>query len=129
MDPSAAIDASFRTEWPRLIAVLVRDFGDLELAEESAAEAFLSATTSWQSSGVPERPGAWLLTTARRKAIDRMRRTTRFADKLSALTAQSRSASNTRTPDGLLDDQLALVLGCCHPALSREAQVALTLGR
>ena len=125
----AAPDISevFSKEWPRLVAIILRDFGDLELAEDCAQEAFLTAATAWAESGVPDKPAAWLLTAARRKAIDRLRRTTRYKDKLQLLEAQARSASSSRTPDGLIDDQLGLVLGCCHPALNREAQVALTL--
>ena len=117
----------FRDEWSRLVAILVRDFGDLELAEDVTQEAFIAASDAWDSAGVPDKPGAWLVTTARRKAIDRIRRAGRYEDKLELLQAQARSASTVRSPDGLLDDQLALLLGCCHPALNREAQVALTL--
>lgn len=117
----------FRNEWPRLVAIILRNFGDLELAEDCAQEAFLKASTSWEQSGLPESPSAWLVTAARRTAIDKVRRSARYADKLALLEARARSASGSRTPDGLLDDQLALVLGCCHPALNRDAQVALTL--
>jgi RNA polymerase sigma-70 factor (ECF subfamily) len=124
---STEIAEVFRNEWSRLVAIIVRDFGDLELAEDVAQEAFMSAATAWDESGVPDKPGAWLVTTARRKAIDRIRRAGRYEDKLALLEAQARSASTVRSPDGLLDDQLALLLGCCHPALNREAQVALTL--
>ena len=124
MTPS--IEQVFRTEWPRLVAALVRDLRDLELAEDCASEAFIAAADRWERDGVPDRPGAWLLTTARRRAIDRIRRADRYADKLALLeaTARSTSAATSRT---LPDDQLALLLGCCHPALGIDAQVALTL--
>jgi RNA polymerase sigma-70 factor (ECF subfamily) len=122
----AVIDEVFRAEWPRLVAALVRDLRDLELAEDCASEAFEAAATAWADGKVPDRPGAWLLTTARRRAIDRVRRAGRYADKLALLEASSRSAS-AAGPHTMADDQLALLLGCCHPALAVEAQVALTL--
>jgi RNA polymerase sigma-70 factor (ECF subfamily) len=124
----------FRTEWPRLVATLMRDVGDLSIAEDAAQDAFIEASTRWPTDGVPDRPGAWLVTTGRRKAIDQIRRMRRFEDRLPALTDRT-----TITPDSTLstdidldseqalDDQLALVVGCCHPALAQEAQVALTL--
>ena len=124
----------FRTEWPRLVATLVRDVGDLTIAEDATQDAFIEASRRWPADGVPDRPGAWLLTTARRKAIDQIRRARRFEDRLPALAAQvSSNAAATDAPDlGLddaraLDDQLALLVGCCHPALAPDAQVALTL--
>ncbi len=121
------IEQVFRTEWPRLVAALVRDLRDLELAEDCASEAFITAADRWEHDGVPDRPGAWLLTTARRRAIDRIRRADRYADKLALLEATARSATAASTSRTLPDDQLALLLGCCHPALSIDAQVALTL--
>lgn len=128
----------FRAEWPRLVATLVRDVGDLAIAEDAAQDAFIEASTRWPVDGVPDRPGAWLVTTGRRKAIDQIRRLKRFEDRLPALAADraarvDRAASDSGNPpdDHLdrqaLDDQLALLVGCCHPALAPEAQVALTL--
>ena len=125
----------FRAEWPRLVATLVRDVGDLAIAEDAAQDAFIEASTRWPVDGLPERPGAWLITTGRRKAVDQIRRTRCFEDRIPLLAAQTA----TVTLDGTdpadvdldagqdLDDQLALLVGCCHPALSPEAQVALTL--
>jgi RNA polymerase sigma-70 factor (ECF subfamily) len=75
----------FRTEWPRLVATLVRDVGDLSIAEDAAQDAFVEASTRWPIEGVPERPGAWLVTTGRRKAIDQIRRMQRFEDRVPAL--------------------------------------------
>ena len=124
---STTIEQVFRAEWPRLVAALVRDLRDLELAEDCASEAFIAAADRWEVDGVPDRPGAWLLTTARRRAIDRIRRADRYADKLALLEATARSASAASTVKTLPDDQLALLLGCCHPALNIDAQVALTL--
>ena len=125
----------FRTEWPRLVATLMRDVGDLTIAEDAAQDAFIEASTRWPTDGIPDRPGAWLVTTGRRKAIDQIRRMRRFEDRLPALvgdvatTTSDHTASSRVDLDGeqALDDQLALLVGCCHPALSPEAQVALTL--
>ncbi len=125
----------FRAEWPRLVATLVRDVGDLTIAEDAAQDAFIEASTRWPVDGLPERPGAWLITTGRRKAIDQIRRMRRFEDRIPLLAAQVATVTADGTDpadvdlDGeqVLDDQLALLVGCCHPALSPEAQVALTL--
>ena len=124
----------FRTEWPRLVATLMRDVGDLSIAEDAAQDAFIEASTRWPTDGVPDRPGAWLVTTGRRKAIDQIRRMQRFEDRLPALADRATiNSDSTPSPDidldseQALDDQLALLVGCCHPALAPEAQVALTL--
>ena len=125
----------FRAEWPRLVATLMRDVGDLTIAEDAAQDAFIEASTRWPTDGVPERPGAWLVTTGRRKAIDQIRRIRRFEDRLPVLAADAATAISDTTESAhsdlsgaqALDDQLALVVGCCHPALAPEAQVALTL--
>jgi RNA polymerase sigma-70 factor, ECF subfamily len=125
----------FRAEWPRLVATLMRDVGDLTIAEDAAQDAFIEASTRWPIDGVPDRPGAWLITTGRRKAIDQIRRLRRFEDRLPVLAADTATVISDSTEsahvdlDGeqALDDQLALLVGCCHPALAPEAQVALTL--
>lgn len=122
---SSIVEQVFRTEWPRLVAALVRDLRDLDLAEDCAQEAFAEAAIRWDVDGVPDRPGAWLLTTARRRGIDRIRRAGRYEDKLALLQASVHDVDRDAT--GLVDDQLALILGCCHPALDRQAQIALTL--
>jgi RNA polymerase sigma-70 factor (ECF subfamily) len=114
----------FRAEWPRVVATLVRDLGDLDLAEDATQEAFVAAATHWPVSGWPDTPGAWLITTARRKAIDRLRRQRNFDRRIPDLAARPHEAP---TSNGLVDDRLALILGCCHPALAPEGQVALTL--
>ena len=105
-----------------MTAALVRMLGDFDLAEELVQEALLEAIEHWPKEGIPEKPGAWLLTTARRKAVDQMRRQARFRDKLAQLEGAS---MRDDTAEG--DDRLRLIFTCCHPALSREAQVALTL--
>ena len=125
----------FRAEWPRLVATLVRDVGDLAIAEDAAQDAFIEASTRWPVDGLPDRPGAWLITTGRRKAVDQIRRTRRFEDRIPLLAAQTATVTADGTDpadvdldaEQALDDQLALLVGCCHPALSPEAQVALTL--
>jgi RNA polymerase sigma factor (sigma-70 family) len=105
-----------------LTAALVRMLGDFDLAEELVQEALLEALQHWPKEGIPEKPGAWLLTTARRKAVDQLRRQARFRDKLAQL---EEDVMRDDTAEG--DDRLRLIFTCCHPALSREAQVALTL--
>jgi RNA polymerase sigma factor (sigma-70 family) len=105
-----------------LTAALVRILGDFDLAEELVQEALLEAIQHWPREGIPEKPGAWLLTTARRKAVDQLRRQARFRDKLAQLEGD---LMRDDTAEG--DDRLRLIFTCCHPALSREAQVALTL--
>ena len=107
-----------------MTAALVRTIGDFDLAEELVQEALLEAIEHWPREGIPEKPGAWLLTTARRKALDQLRRQARYRDKL----AQLEGAANLMRDDTAEgDDRLRLIFICCHPALSREAQVALTL--
>ena len=105
-----------------MTAALVRILGDFDLAEELVQEALLEAIQHWPREGIPEKPGAWLLTTARRKAVDQLRRQARFRDKLAQLEGD---LMRDDTAEG--DDRLRLIFTCCHPALSREAQVALTL--
>jgi RNA polymerase sigma-70 factor (ECF subfamily) len=111
----------FREEAGRLTASLVRLLGDFDLAEEMVAEAVVEALVRWPVDGVPERPGAWLMTTARNRAVDRHRRQARYQDKLAILTSLPDAAP--REPD----DRLRLIFTCCHPALDTDAQVALTL--
>ena len=105
-----------------MTAALVRALGDFDLAEELVQEALLEAVEHWPTDGIPDKPGAWLLTTARRKAVDQFRRQARFREKLALLEEAS---MRDDTAEG--DDRLRLIFTCCHPALSREAQVALTL--
>ncbi|WP_239453467.1 MULTISPECIES: sigma-70 family RNA polymerase sigma factor [Microbacterium] len=121
-----AIARAHREEWARVVAGLARRFGDLDLAEDAAAEAFVAAVERWPQDGVPPNPGAWLTTTAARKAIDRLRRESRRDDKHRA--AQMLVDDTPPRPTGPVDDdRLRLVFTCCHPALAMEARVALTL--
>jgi RNA polymerase sigma-70 factor (ECF subfamily) len=117
----AAIGEIVREEAGRLTATLMRLLGDFDLAEELVQDALVAALEHWPRSGLPARPGAWLLTTARRKAIDRWRREEDYRTKLRLLEAMP------HTVPGEADDRLRLIFICCHPALAREAQVALTL--
>lgn len=121
-----AIARAHHAEWARLVAGLARRFGDLDIAEDAAAEAFVTAVERWPRDGIPPNPGAWLTTTANRKAIDRLRRESQRDRKHQA--AQMLSDDTPPEPTGSVeDDRLRLVFTCCHPALAVEARVALTL--
>jgi len=129
----------FADEWPKIVATLVREVRDIDLAEDAAQQAFTEAAASWGPTNTPSRPGAWLLTTARRRAVDVIRRNATLRAKLgdavdldSAIDGDANriggeSEPGDPEPNQLLDDQLALIFGCCHPALNREAQIAITL--
>jgi RNA polymerase sigma-70 factor (ECF subfamily) len=116
------LDQVFREEWGRVVASLIGFLGDFNRAEEAAQEAFATAAERWPRDGVPTNPRAWLLTTARNRAIDRVRREQTFASKAPMLVPEEPMATSI-----IPDERLELVFTCCHPALSLEAQVALTL--
>jgi RNA polymerase sigma-70 factor (ECF subfamily) len=121
-----AITRAHREEWARVVAALARRFGDLDLAEDAAAEAFATAVERWPADGVPPNPGAWLTTTANRKAIDRLRREAKRDDK----HKEAGTMFDIRPPEpagAIDDDRLRLLFTCCHPALAMENRVALTL--
>ncbi len=126
-DVEAAVAAVFRDEWGRIVASLVRLTGDWDLAEECAQDAFTAALERWPSEGVPRRPGAWLTTVARHRAVDRMRRRQVGAAKEQEVAVMSVLDDEPRHDDDVPDDRLRLMFTCCHPALSTDAQVALTL--
>ena len=127
---NAAVDAVYHSDWGLIVATLIRQFGDFDVAEESAQEAFTSAVDQWRKDGIPEFPRAWIIQTARHKAIDRLRRQSRIKEKLESYVS-SGLLPTVENPDYLTeeipDDRLRLIFSCCHPALAAEAQVALTL--
>jgi RNA polymerase sigma-70 factor, ECF subfamily len=131
MDVKAAVDAAFRDEWGRVVATLIRTTGDWDLAEECAQDAFAMALQRWPKDGIPGRPGAWLTTAARNRAIDVLRRKAVGAAKLREVAAMSPEPDQVPAAEtdhsGVPDDRLRLMFTCCHPALSLEARVALTL--
>jgi RNA polymerase sigma-70 factor, ECF subfamily len=125
-----AVANAFREEWGRIVATLIRVTGDWDLAEECAQDAFAAALKNWPDNGVPRNPGAWLTTTARHRAVDRLRRSSVGALKLQevARTAgQDERDEPVGDESGIADDRLRLIFTCCHPALALEARVALTL--
>jgi RNA polymerase sigma-70 factor (ECF subfamily) len=126
IDAEEALIRAHHEEWARVVASLARRFGDLDIAEEAAAEAFATAVARWPIDGVPPNPGAWLTTTANRKAIDRVRRENKRDGKHKE--AQSLYDDDPPEPRGAIDDErLRLIFTCCHPALAMENRVALTL--
>src|SRR5438094_10613076 len=133
LDANVAIENVYRSDWGRIVATLIRLYGDFELAEEVAQEAFAAAVDQWRYSGIPEFPRAWIIQAARHKAIDRIRRRTRFEEKLESYGASEmrRAGLSDIEPDidtsEIPDDRLRLIFTCCHPALALEAHVALTL--
>ena len=138
-DPHAAVERVFRDEQGRAVATLIRVLGDFDLAEEAVQEAFVTALEVWPARGVPDNPGAWITTTARNRAIDRLRRRKLLAEKEELLKRQqaideelaaAEAAGSAKTEDGMspiVDDRLRLIFTCCHPALAMDARVALTL--
>jgi RNA polymerase sigma-70 factor, ECF subfamily len=130
VDPTAAVEAVYRSDWGRIVATLISLIGDFELAEEAAQEAFTAAVTQWREEGVPEFPRAWIIQTARHKAIDRIRRRQNFEEKVDSYvkdgflrTVEEPNYDTNEIPD----DRLRLIFTCCHPAIARDAQIALTL--
>ena len=129
-DVAAAVEAVYRADWGKIVATLIKLIGDFDLAEDSAQEAFAAAIDQWPTSGIPGVPSAWVIQTARHKAIDRIRRQANYVEKLD-LYIKSGFLREVEDPDyddtAIPDERLRLIFTCCHPALAPEAQVALTL--
>ncbi|MEU7937887.1 RNA polymerase sigma factor [Microbispora bryophytorum] len=123
----AAVDRAFREEWGQVVATLIRWTGDWDLAEECAQDAFAQALRTWRRDGVPRRPGAWLTTAARNRAVDLLRREATGAAKLREVAGVLRTDDDAGDEPDVPDDRLRLIFTCCHPALALEARVALTL--
>jgi RNA polymerase sigma-70 factor (ECF subfamily) len=123
------VDQVYRSDWGRIVATLIGTFGDFDLAEDAAQEAFAAAVRQWPNDGIPDSPAAWIIQTARHKIIDRLRRRQRFEEKVESYKYEI--PITTEQPPlevgEIRDDRLRLIFTCCHPALSEEAQVALTL--
>jgi RNA polymerase sigma-70 factor (ECF subfamily) len=128
-EADAAVDALYRTDWGRIVAALISLVGDFEVAEEAAQEAFTAGVNQWRTAGVPEFPRAWIIQTARHKAIDLLRRRKRSNEKETLYAAERMPTMEEPDydPGEIPDDRLRLIFTCCHPALALEAQVALTL--
>jgi RNA polymerase sigma-70 factor, ECF subfamily len=125
-----AIEEVYHSDWGRILAALIHLFSDFELAEDAAQEAFAAAVNQWRESGIPESPRAWIIQTARHKAIDRVRRRRRYSEAVQAISSSALGrAVEEPNYDGteIPDDRLRLIFTCCHPALALDAQVALTL--
>jgi RNA polymerase sigma-70 factor (ECF subfamily) len=127
---TAAGEAAFRRERAAVLATLIRQLGDFQLAEDAVQEAFAAAIVAWERDGVPSSPGAWITVTARRRAVDRLRRDRTLGDRierLKVLAEREAAAAEEPEPSAVSDDQLRLIFTCCHPALAMQARVALTL--
>jgi RNA polymerase sigma-70 factor, ECF subfamily len=122
-----SVERAFREEWSRAVAILTRALGDLELAEDAVQDAFAMALERWPRAGEPRNPGAWIVTTARNRAIDRLRRDRVFQRKVELLARLEELPTEEDDVSAIPDERLALVFTCCHPALAAESRVALTL--
>lgn len=127
MNADAIVADVYRSDWGRIVATLIRLVGDFDLAEDSAQEAFAAAIVQWRIDGIPEYPRAWIIETARHKAIDRLRRRVLLEQKLKLQAAPEATAPPEPVSDQIPDDCLRLIFTCCHPALALDARVALTL--
>jgi RNA polymerase sigma-70 factor (ECF subfamily) len=133
-DAADAVDQVYRAEWGRIVAALIHQLGDFDLAEEVAQDAFVAALDQWPTAGIPSYPRAWILQTARNRAIDRIRRQARLGRKLEEIVATPqiapgvvRSTESGDDDSDIPDERLRLIFTCCHPALPQDARVALTL--
>ena len=127
MTTAARIEATFREEHGRVLAALIGQLGDFPLAEDALQDALVNALERWEIDGVPRNPGAWLVTVAKRRAIDRLRRDITLERKAVILDSPDITQDEPEMDDEIPDERLKLMFTCCHPALALEAQVALTL--
>jgi RNA polymerase sigma-70 factor (ECF subfamily) len=130
INAASAVEEVYRSDWGRIVATLIGLLGDFDLAEEYAQEAFAAALEQWPGTGIPKFPRAWIIQTARHKAIDRLRRRTLFAEKIQPQLARDYTGSTPAKEyeaSEIQDDRLRLIFTCCHPALAPEVQVPLTL--
>src|SRR5688500_1726956 len=118
-----AVDTVYRSEWGRIVASLIRTFGDFDVAEEAAQEAFALAVRDWPTVGIPNSPAAWIIQTARHKAIDRVRRQAVLKEKLKSIAQTESVQVEELDSESIPDDRLRLIFTCCHPSLAPEAQV------
>jgi RNA polymerase sigma-70 factor, ECF subfamily len=123
----SSVDRVFREEWGRAVAILISVLGDFELAEDAVQDAFTTAVERWPRDGEPRNPGAWIVTTARNRAVDRIRRDRTLARKTELLERLAQLPDEEEEVSTIPDERLALVFTCCHPALAGDAQIALTL--
>lgn len=126
---NTAVDDVYRADWGRIVATLIRSVGDFDVAEDAAQEAFAAAVKQWPNEGVPTSPAAWIIQTAKHKAVDRLRRQTRFQEKAESYAQEQPTTTEQPelTDHEIPDDRLRLIFTCCHPGLAPESQVALTL--
>src|SRR5579883_3182614 len=123
-----AVEEVYQADWGRILAALIAHFKDFELAEEAVQEAFAAALDQWRVEGIPDSPRAWIIQTARHKAIDKIRRRVRHSEAVESIAATSDAFSEPSYDwDEIPDERLRLIFTCCHPALAAETQVALTL--
>jgi len=127
LNPAQTLEDIFRREHGLVLSSLIRTFGDFDVAEEALADAVASAVENWPRGGTPSNPAAWLLTVARRKGIDRLRRRRRLEERMPLLVGEEATSQADRSESSVPDERLRLIFTCCHPALSPEGQVALTL--
>jgi RNA polymerase sigma-70 factor, ECF subfamily len=129
LDANVAIEKVYRSDWGRIVATLIRLYGDFDLAEDVAQEAFSAAVDQWRVEGIPENPRAWIIQAARHKAVDRIRRRVMSAEKLESYAFEIKNTAEQPelNASDIPDERLRLIFTCCHPALAIEAQVPLTL--
>ncbi len=122
-EANAAVQATYNADWGRIVATLIRSFGDFDLAEEAAQDAFTAAVDQWRDDAIPDLPAAWIIQTAKHKAIDRLRRRKSFSERVESYASELPTTTEQPeyAPEEISDDRLRLIFTCCHPALAPEA--------